>query len=121
MDESSTSLWERLYRVWQRPGRLLVKKSSGHRHNVTMIGALSSHGGEFFSKLVPTTNAIEVEAFFVEMAAKYNMSGAVVIMDNHRAHLSRRVKELFQELRCQLFFLPVASSVLNPIETVIKF
>ena len=82
------------------------------------MGALSNHGGEFFYKLMPTTNAIEVEAFFIEMAEKYNMSGSVVIMDNHRAHLSRRVKELFQELQCQLFFLPVASSNLNPIETV---
>ena len=86
-----------------------------------MIGALSSHGGELFSKLVPTTNAIEVEKFFLEMAAKHNLTGSVMVMDNHRAHLSRRVKELFSDLRCQLFFLPVASSVLNPIETVRKF
>ena len=82
------------------------------------MGALSAHGGELFSKLIPTTNAIEVEGFFLEMSSKFNLSGSIVIMDNHRAHLSRRVKELFQELQCQLFFLPVASSILNPIETL---
>ena len=60
-----------------------------------MIGALSSHGGELFSKLVPTTNAIEVEKFFLEMAEQHNLAGSIMVMDNHRAHLSRRVKELF--------------------------
>ena len=40
-----------------------------------MIGALSSNDGLLFSKIVPTTNAIEVEAFFMEMAEKFDMTG----------------------------------------------
>ena len=80
------------------------------------MGALSQHGGKLFGKLIPTTNAVEVEQFFREMATQHNMVGAIVILDQHRAHHAIRVKELFQELQCQLFFLPPASSQLNPIE-----
>ena len=116
VDETTTNLHERLHRVWQKPGRLLIRKAGGQRQNVTIIGALSSHGGKLFAKLAPTTNAEEVESFFLEMAARHDLRGSVVCLDNHRAHLSRRVKELFQELQCQLFFLPPASSQLNPIE-----
>ena len=52
------------------------------------------------------------------MAEEHDLRGAVIVLDNHRAHLSRQVTELFEELRCELLFLPPASSVLNPIEVV---
>ena len=52
------------------------------------------------------------------MAEVHNLTGAVVITDNHRAHHSIRVRELFRELRCQLVFLPPSSSILNAVETV---
>ena len=100
VDQTSTNLWERLHRVWMNPGRLLIRKSSGHRENQSIMGALSQHGGKLFGKLIPTTNAVEVEQFFREMAALHNMVGAIVILDQHRAHHALRVKELFRELQC---------------------
>ena len=52
------------------------------------------------------------------MATRHNLVGAIVIMDQHRAHHALRVKELFRELQCQLVFLPPASSIFSPIETL---
>ena len=100
MDESSINLNDRLPRVWQLPGRLVIPKSIGTQKNITMIGALSQHGGELFARIAETTNATVVEQFFLEMAEKHNLAGAVVITDNHRAHHSIRIRELFRELQC---------------------
>ena len=52
------------------------------------------------------------------MAEEHDLRSSVIVLDNHRAHLSGLVKELFEELRCELLFLPPATSVLNPIEVV---
>ena len=52
------------------------------------------------------------------MSEEHNLGGAVIVLDNHRAHLSGKVKELFADLQCELLFLPPATSVLNPIEVV---
>ena len=41
-----------------------------------------------------------------------------MVMDNHRAHLSNRIKDLFKQLQCRPLFLPPASSIFNPIETL---
>ena len=39
-------------------------------------------------------------------------------MDNHLAHHSHVVKEFFEDLGCELLFLPPATSILNPIEVL---
>jgi transposase len=116
MDETSTNLWERPRRIWQPCGGTRVKLSKQHKHNITIVGALSH--GRFFARLAPTTNKDTVHAFFQQMAEAHDLTGAVIVLDNHRAHLSGKVTELFAELRCELLFLPPASSVLNPIEVL---
>ena len=116
MDETSTNLWERLNRVWQPRGGIRIKKSKQHKHNITIIGALSH--GKLFTRLAPTTNTVTVEAFFMEMAQEHDLSGNVMVCDNHAAHLSHKVRGLFEELGCELLFLPPASSILTPIEVV---
>lgn len=68
--------------------------------------------------MAPTTNADTVYQFFTAMSARHNLAGTVLVLDNHRAHMTGKVLELFQELQFQLLFLPPASSILNPIETL---
>jgi transposase len=43
--------------------------------------------------------------------------GQVVILDNATFHKSEKTKELIENRRCTLFFLPPYSPDLNPIET----
>ena len=118
MDETSTNLWERLHRIWQPRGRFTVKKSYGAQRSVTVIGALCGEPAQFFAVIAPTTNADNVEDFLKKMAAKHDLRGSVMVMDNHRAHLSYRVKDLLKQIQCQPLFLPPASSIFNPIETL---
>ena len=42
--------------------------------------------------------------------------GAVLVMDNHKAHKGKEVKALCADNDVQLAFLPSISSTLNPIE-----
>ena len=116
MDETSTNLWEKQRRIWQPRGRIRVKLSKQQKHNITIIGALSH--GRLFTRLAQTTNMDTVYMFFKQMADEHNLRSAVIVLDNHRAHLSGKVRELFEELQCELLFLPPATSVLNPIEVV---
>ena len=114
MDESSTSLWERPRRIWQPCGGIRIKKCMQHKHNITIIGAISS--GQLFTRLAEGTNQETVHAFFEQMAEEHDLSGAVVVLDNHLAHKAATVKRLLEELGCELLFLPPASSIFNPIE-----
>lgn len=116
MDETSTNLWERPRRIWQARGGIRVQKASKQGSNVTIIGALCR--GKLFTKLAEGTTKETVEAFFKEMADEHDLCGSVVVLDNHLAHHSKAVKELFAELKCELLFLPPATSILNPIEVL---
>ena len=116
MDETSTSLWERPRRIWQPSGGIRIKLARQHKHNVTIIGALSY--GKLFSRIAPRTNAETVFEFFDQMRREHELAGSVIVMDNHRAHWSHRVRDLLAAQGCELLFLPPASSILNPIEVV---
>ena len=97
----------------------MVKRSLNHKHNVTVMGALSStRPGTLFYGVVSTTNSDNVLKFFEAMSEQHNLAGSIVVLDNHRAHLSHSVRQLFRDLKCRLLFLPPASSILNPIESV---
>ena len=102
--------------IWQPRDGLRVRLSRQHKHNVTVIGALST--GKVFTRLANTTNATTVEQFFVELGEAHNLFGAVVVADNHRAHISVKVRSQLEEQGCLLLLLPPASSILNPIETL---
>ena len=59
-----------------------------------------------------------MEAFFKAMAEEHDLFGNCIVLDNHLAHHSHVVKGLFEELKCELLFLPPATSILNPIEVL---
>ena len=92
MDETSTNLWERPRRIWQPNGGIRIRLARQHKHNVTIIGALSY--GKFFFRIAPKTNAETVYEFFKQMGEEHNTGGNVVVLDNHRAHLSHQVRDL---------------------------
>ena len=108
MDECTTNLWEKPRRIWQPQGRTRVKLSKQQGHNITIIGALSH--GRLFVRLAESTCAELVHTFFKQMSETHDLRGNVIVLDNHRAHLSGLVTEFFEELQCELLFLPPASS-----------
>ena len=84
--------------------------------NTTILGAMTSE--QFYFRLADGTNGHTVLEYFTSMAAKHKLSGALIIMDNHRAHYKDVVLELLLSEGAELLFLPPASSVMNPIETL---
>jgi hypothetical protein len=88
MDETSTNLHEDLNRVWQPKGKMLIKKSRSRGSGVTILGALSH--GKLFTTLANGTNKDTVAEFFLKMSEKHDLTGSVIVLDNHRAHLSKK-------------------------------
>ena len=95
MDETTTNLWERPRRIWQPSGGIRIKLARQHKHNVTIMGALSY--GKLFSRIAPRTNAETVFEFFSMMRFEHELRGNVIVLDNHRAHLSHRVRDLLAD------------------------
>ena len=94
-DQMSTNVWERLSRVWQLPGKFTVPQSTAWPRNVTVMGALANQPGRLFCRLMLGTNTENVCAFFRALNSQHPLAGEVVVLDNHRAHHSLAVKELF--------------------------
>ena len=44
--------------------------------------------------------------------------GSVIVLDNHRAHYKQSVLDMLQDQGAELLFLPPATSIMNPIETL---
>jgi transposase len=62
------------------------------------------------------TTARVFEAYVEKVLAPSLRPGQVVVMDNLGAHRPKRVRELIEERRCELLYLPSYSPDLNPIE-----
>lgn len=84
--------------------------------NVTLLGAVSNFGN-MYTMLARTTNKETVEAFLASLGQRFNLTGSVIVLDNHRAHWSEQVRDISKRIKVELLFLPSASSIFNPIET----
>ena len=47
-----------------------------------------------------------------------NLEGKVVVLDNLSAHVNEKFREYIEAQGAKIFYLPVATSFFNPIETV---
>ena len=59
-----------------------------------------------------------VYKFFEHLGKEHDLRGAVIVLDNHRAHKVEEVEQLLLRLGAETLFLPPASSVMNPIEVL---
>src|SRR3712207_2153062 len=85
--------------------------------NTTLLASMSVEG------MGPTLLAVEgvndrkvFEAYVEGVLAPSLQRGQIVVMDNLSVHKGERIKELIEERRCQLLYLPPYSPDLNPIE-----
>ena len=83
---------------------------------MTILGAMTNQ--LFYFRLADGTNSQTVGQFFSAMADKHSLSGSVIIMDNHRAHYNKEVLDFTMSQGAELLFLPPATSIMNPIETL---
>lgn len=108
--------------TWGEVGLTPVVSSSGARHRVNMISAVSPQGKLHF-RLVDTN--VDADAFIAYCEAlRDDYWGRVIylIVDGHSAHRATKTKEWVtaQHGRFKLFYLPGYSPQLNPDEWIWK-
>ena len=70
-------------------------------------------------RVMDKTNAVLFTEFLEYISDKEFMPeprNAIVVLDNHTAHSSKKAKQLASDIGFTLFFLPPTASELNPIE-----
>jgi len=107
--------------TWAPVGRTPVVKSTGTRHAVNMISAVTPKGALRFAVYEGTTDA----ATFIDFCRRllHDAPGpAFLIVDGHPAHRAKATKEFVASTDgCrELIFLPGYSPELNPDEWVWK-
>ena len=107
--------------TWGQVGRTPVVKTTGARHSLNMISAVTAKGKLRFSTFTGGFNAEK----FIEFCTKllHDTDGPVfLVVDGHPAHKAKKTKKFVASThgRLRLFLLPGYSPQLNPDEWVWK-
>jgi transposase len=107
--------------TWAPVGRTPVVKTTGARHSVNLVSAVSAQGALRFAAYEGTFTS----ARFIEFCKRlmHDTDGPVfLVVDGHPTHRSKVVKEFVASTRgrLRLFYLPGYSPELNPDEWVWK-
>lgn len=118
-DESSVRSDYHSGTTWAPIGKTPVVKTTGSRHRVNLISAISPRGAmRFMATEDNVTSTVFIE-FLKCLLHKANRP-VFLILDNHSVHRSKEVREFVNstEGKLHLFFLPPYSPELNPDEHV---
>jgi transposase len=88
--------------------------------NTTLLTSLHAWGMGPSMAVEGATTARVFETYVKRLLAPALKPGQVVVMDNLGAHRPKRVRELIEERRCELIYLPPYSPDLNPIEEALS-
>ncbi len=88
--------------------------------NTTLLTSLHQGGMESSMAVEKATTARIFETYVERLFAPALREGQVVVMDNLGAHRPRRIRELIEQRRCELLYLPPYSPDLNPIEEALE-
>lgn len=108
--------------TWGEVGHTPVVATTGTRHRVNMISAISPQGKLHFRVLDGGVDADAFIAYCKALQADYRGRRIYLIVDGHPSHRATKTKEWVaaQGDRFKLFFLPGYSPFLNPDEWVWK-
>lgn len=113
--ESNTSLAP-VYGYSPRGERVFCEVPRNRGPNTTLLASMSAEGmGECLAVQGATTKII-FEIYIERVLAPSLKAGQIVVMDNLSAHKGEKVRELIEEVGCELLYLPPYSPDLNPIE-----
>jgi transposase len=107
--------------TWAPVGQTPVVRSTGARHSINMISAITAQGAMFFSTFAGKLNAERFISFCRDLL--HDDGGIVfLVVDGHPAHRAKLVTKFIKSTdgRLRLFFLPPYSPELNPDEWVWK-
>lgn len=104
---------------WAPKGKTPVVRTTGARHSLNLVSAISAQGKMRF---MTVKGKLTAESFigFLERLLKNQDKPVFLIVDGHPVHRSSRVKTFVEstEGKLKLFYLPPYSPELNPDEQV---
>lgn len=114
IDETTFHLWQKASRCWIRPGmKLPMHKNRGP--SLTVIGAISeARGLVHYTAFAGSNNADTFAVFLAALKAKCP-GRTVVVLDNLRIHISKKLEAVYDGDFKEMF-VPPYSCDLNPIE-----
>ena len=118
LDESSHSPNANTARLWSF-GKLRLRKNTAKKERVNSFGFYALNGASIYSAKDSSKKEAVIE-FLEEVKARNKGKRIVMILDNFRAHTSRKTREAAAKLGIELVFLPPYSPDLNPIEFIWK-
>jgi len=96
--------------------RALGNVPKNYGAGVTILGAINRNGEIAALEVRGSTDEIVMLWFIGEVLSKVLSAGDVVVLDNLSAHKTKRVREAFNALSVEVWYLPPYSPDLNPIE-----
>lgn len=105
--------------TWAPKGRTPVVKTTGSRHKVNLISAISVRGTmRFMATEQNVTSSVFIE--FLKRLIDKSPAAVFLIVDNHSVHRSSEVRDFVRSTdgKLRLFYLPPYSPELNPDEHV---
>jgi transposase len=119
LDEAGANLAMSRSYVWVLRGEEYVEPRPMTRgNNLTMIGAVRREGVVTVATQWEAVNSENFTLWVRDRLAPRLRSGDVVLLDNLTAHKATAVRELIEQRRATVMFLPPYSPDLNPIEPV---
>ena len=117
VDESGVNCaMTRLYARSPKGQRAFGHAPRNWGQNVSIIGALGLQGPLASGYLVGATDGAAFLAYVEQRLVPALWPGAVVVMDNLRAHKVRGVRETIEAVGARVLYLPPYSPDFNPIE-----
>jgi len=121
-------MWMRRRTTWSscyRPVKFRLNKDRGR--GVTILGAIGECLPRMVTTLAYSTNREAVVDFLRSLRSAFSpdylnrqepLATLVVVLDNHRAHITSEVAEEARQLKIELLFLPPYCPELNSIEAL---
>ena len=118
-DESSVRSDYHSGTTWAPRGKNPIVETTGSRHKVNLISAISPRGAIRFMATEGNVNSSVFIEFLKRLIARASKP-VFLIVDNHSVHRSAEVREFVKktEGKLRLFYLPPYAPELNPDEHV---
>lgn len=120
MDACHVQLAATLCFIWSASKHYI--KAFPKQGRVSIIGAVSAHGGKQIFRIIDgNVNAYEIAQFLADVRENIPSGNISIVLDNANYHKTDMVLGLAKSLDIKLLFLPTASPNLNIIERVWGF
>jgi transposase len=115
-DETDLMLFPPLWAGWSKKGTTQQVLVSGNNERLVMFGALNAKTGHLLLLPQERQRALEFQNFLDLIREHYRKNPLVLILDEDSCHKALESQECAKDQDIQLWWLPVRSPELNPLE-----